>query len=379
MITKSHIPFLDLRKANACFEEESLAAASRVVHSGRYLHGSETEAFEQELATACDAAYAIGTSNGLDAIRLIFRAYMELGKLRKGDGVIVQANTYIASVLPLTELGLRPVLVDMEPGSMNLDWSRAASVADADRGVKAILAVHLYGNPCWHPELTPELIEKGLLIVEDNAQAIGATVSTHSPLTGARNTGALGHAAAFSFYPTKNVGALGDAGAVTTSDRRLASVVRALANYGSDRRYHNIYQGWNCRLDEMQAALLRIRLRHLPELGRERRQKAMLYHTLLCNPSLTPPQWTAGSVWHQYVVRVAAGERDRFREHMAHNGIGTDIHYATPPHRQPCYGGTLSHASLPVTDLFASECVSLPIASASFADIARVAATANDF
>ena len=372
------IPFLDLRRANSGFESETIEALGRVVRSGRYLHGAETDAFECALAHSCKAAYAVAVSNGLDALRLIFRSYMETGRLRKGDGVIVQANTYIASVLPLTELGLRPVLVDMDNATMNLDWQLAEKAVQADSGIKAILAVHLYGSPCWHTEISPRLISRGLLMVEDNAQAIGARISDPSPLTGSEYTGALGHAAAYSFYPTKNVGAMGDAGAVTTNDIQLASTIKAMANYGSDRRYHNIYCGWNCRMDELQAAVLRIRLNGLKQINSRRRSMAALYSALLDNGDIEIPAWDGGSVWHQYIVRVKRGRRDDFRRYMEQCGIGTDIHYATPPHRQPCYRN-YAEISLPRTELFADECVSLPMASVSASDVAAVAMAANAF
>lgn len=375
---RADIPFLDLRKANVPFEAETIEAVGRVISSGRYLHGPETAAFERELAEMCGVPHATGVSNGLDAIRLIFRAYIELGRLAAGDGVIVQADTYIASVLPLTELGLRPVLTDIDAATMNLDWHKAEEAVMADSGIKAIMAVHLYGSPCWNADVAQRLMERGLLIVEDNAQAVGAAAGTPSPVTGSCRTGALGNAAAFSFYPTKNIGALGDAGAVTTSDKALANAVKALANYGSDRRYHNIYRGWNCRMDELQAAALRIRLRHLTRINDSRRQKAALYTALLANGHMQLPEWNRGSVWHQYVVRVGKGRRDDFRTYMERSGIGTDIHYATPPHRQPCYA-SLPHGGLPVAERLAAECVSLPIASASLSDIAAVAAVANRF
>lgn len=367
------IPFLDMRRVNAPFEAETLEALRRVVESGWYLHGPETKAFEQELARATGTPLAIGVSNGLDAIRLIFRALILNGKLQPGDGVIVPANTYIASVLPVTEMGLRPVLVEPDEQTLNLDWRLAEETVDSDPGIRAVMAVHLYGTPCWDPVIAPRLMDRGLLMVEDNAQAIGATTA------GGRHTGALGHAAAFSFYPTKNVGALGDAGAVATADEQLAGTIRALANYGTDRRYHNIHLGYNCRIDETQAATLRIRLRALGRISAGRRNRAAIMSAILRGSSnVIAPRWHPGAVWHQYVVRVPGGRRDAFREYMLEKGIQTDIHYAVPPHLQPCYP-RLATAPLPVTERLAGEYVSLPIASTTLGEAAHIARTAAGF
>lgn len=370
------IPFLDMKRVNAPFEAETLEALRRVAMSGRYLHGPQTKAFEQELAAAIGVPYAIGVSNGLDAIRLILRAYIINGRLQPGDGVIVPSNTYIASILPLTEMGLRAVLVEPDEQTLNLDWKLARQAIEEDDGIRAILAVHLYGAPSWDNEITPQLLNRGLLMIEDNAQAIGATI------TDGRHTGSLGHAAAFSFYPTKNVGALGDAGAVTTTDAQLADTIRALANYGSDTRYHNIHLGYNCRIDETQAAILRIRLRALSSISTVRRTRAMLMSALLRNPLITLPAPHPGAVWHQYVVRVHGGHRDAFREYMLRCGIQTDIHYAVPPHLQPCYrnsDSSLTCVPLPITERLASEYVSLPIASTTLSQAAFIACTASAF
>ena len=367
------IRFLDMRRVNAPFEDETIEALRRVVESGRYLHGPETEAFEHELALATGTPMAIGVSNGLDAIRLILRALILNGRLKPGDGVIVPANTYIASVLPITEMGLRPVLVEPDERTLNLDWKLAEGAADRDPGIRAVMAVHLYGSPCWDPVIAPRLMERGLLLVEDNAQAIGATIAD------GRHTGALGHAAAFSFYPTKNVGALGDAGAVTTADPQLAATIRALANYGSDTRYHNIYRGYNCRLDETQAAILRIRLRSLGRISAERRARAAVMTAILRGHThVMAPEWHSGAVWHQYVVRVPGGRRDAFRAYMLDRGIQTDIHYAVPPHLQPCYHG-LAASPLHITERLAGEYVSLPIASTTLGEAVRIAHTASLF
>lgn len=368
------IPFIDIKRINDVYAQATTEAVNQVIASGRYLHGSQTSAFEHELAVSCGARQAVGVSNGLDAIRLIFRGYVEMGRLKPGDKVVVPANTYIASILPITELGLTPVLVEPDNSTLNLDW-KAALESVKKHDAKALMTVHLYGAPCWDNTIARWLKEHGILIVEDNAQAIGASIMQD----GRRIfTGHLGDAAAFSFYPTKNIGALGDAGAVTTDDENLINIVRALANYGSDRRYHNIYRGWNCRMDETQAAALRIRLADIDNITFQRRQRAAAYNALLKNGNILLPLWQPGSVWHQYVVRVKNNLRDAFREYMKANGVATDIHYATPPHCQPCYENLLP-ASMPITESLAAEYVSLPIASLSLSEVAKVANIANEF
>ena len=351
-------PFLDLALANAPYVDELKAAACEVIERGRYLHSIQTELLEQEIAALCQVRHCIGVSNGLDALRLILHAYKELGILQEGDEVIVPANTYVASVLAISDNGLVPVLCDPHESTMNLDTSLLEGLITSR--TRAIMPVHLYGTPCWDEQLMKVAQDHGLLIIEDNAQAIGAMSATEG-LHGSAITGGLGHAAGISFYPTKNLGALGDGGAVVTDDDRLATAVRALANYGSDRRYHNIYQGYNCRLDEIQAAMLRVKLRHLDYENETRATVARVYNDSIVNPRVKTPVIFEDmkQTWHQYVVRVE--DRDAFRRYLKDNGIGTDIHYATPPHRQPCYQD-LKHVPLPVTERLASEVVSLPIA-----------------
>lgn len=378
------ISFLDMQRINAPFSAETEEALLRVARSGYYLHGPETKAFQAELAATVGAPQAIGVSNGLDAIRLIFRALIETKRLSSGDAVIVPANTYIATILPLSEFGLRPILIEPDERTLNLDWHKALTQINGDRSVKALFTVHLYGNPSWDNDIARQLSDRNILLIEDNAQAIGSSISQPSLLTGSRFTGALGHAAAFSFYPTKNVGAFGDAGAVTTILPDVSEAVKALANYGSDRRYHNIYCGYNCRIDELQAALLRVRLSHLPQINRQRRNIAAIYNALITNPLVITPQWTSGAVWHQYVIRVKNNNRDAFRQYFLDQGIATDIHYAVPPHRQPCYArpdgsNTLCNTPLPVTEALAAEIVSLPIASVTPAQAAYIARQINSF
>lgn len=369
-------PFLRLSDVNAPYRDEMAEAMLRVLDSGYYIGGPELERFEQMLAEACDARYAVGCTNGLDALRLIFRAYKELGMLKDGDEVIVPANTYVASILAVTDNNLTPVFVEPDNRTLNLDTSLI------DRHItprtRAILTVHLYGRTCWDATLADAARRHNLIVVEDNAQAIGAR-SNAPGLFGTHVTGGLGHAGAFSFYPTKNIGALGDAGAVVTHDAELAKAIRALRNYGSDRQYHNIYKGLNCRLDPMKAAVLAVKLPHTDAENALRRERAALYDRLITNPLIEKPLWVDDSscVWHQYVVRVA--ERDAFRKYLADNGVETAIHYAVPPHLQPCYR-EYAGLSLPVTCAIADSVVSLPITrTTQIDDIPAICDIINDW
>lgn len=360
-------PFLDLEAVNKPFMGELQAAAARVVASGRYVGGQENEEFEAALCELCKVPFAVGVSNGLDALRLIFKAYIELGRLHPGDEVIVPANTYVASVLAITDAGLVPVFVEPDEQTLNLDTTQIEK--HLGQRTKAVLTVHLYGRACYDHVLADVVERHGLLLVEDNAQAIDARASEPSPW-GTVTTGSLGHAAAFSFYPTKNLGALGDAGAVTTHDCELAATVRALANYGSDRRYHNIFKGYNCRLDPIQAAFLSVKIKYLAEETARRRQLAADYNHNIVNPLIVKPLVDSPdlAVWHQYVVRTS--HRSDFLRHLADNGVGYDIHYAVPPHLQPCYSH-YSHLDLPLTCRIAQEVVSLPVSSCTSRDDAR--------
>jgi dTDP-4-amino-4,6-dideoxygalactose transaminase len=354
-------PFLDLARSNAPLIDELKAAACEVIEGGRYLHGKHTALLEQELADLCQVKYCVAVSNGLDALRLIIRAYREMGMLQADDKVIVPANTYVASVLAVSDNGLVPTLCEPREDTMNLDANCIESLLSPS--VRAIMPVHLYGTPCCDEKLLQLARHYNLLVIEDNAQAIGA-VSSVPGLNGTKVTGGLGHVGALSFYPTKNLGALGDAGAVVTNDERLATTVRAIANYGSDRRYHNIFLGLNCRIDELQAAMLRVKLRHLAQETERRNAVARAYSQHIAHPQVSTPAWIEGTtqVWHQYVIRVKGdGARDRFRELLQQQGVGTDIHYATPPHLQPCYRQFKSY-KLPITTAMANEVVSLPIA-----------------
>lgn len=368
--------FLDLAAANEPYMEELQEAACNVIKSGRYLHGEQTSLLEQEIAGLCEAKHCIAVSNGLDALRLILRAYIEMGILHHDDHVIVPANTYIASVLAISDNGMTPCLCDARPDTMNLDPSLIDNLITP--AVTAIMPVHLYGTPCWSNQLVDIARRYDLKVIEDNAQAIGARSSTPG-LYGTYTTGGLGHASAVSFYPTKNLGALGDAGAVVTNDEDLAKTVRAIANYGSDRRYHNIYLGLNCRIDEIQAAMLRVKLRYLNVENMRRDEVARTYNELITNPLVRKPDIFTDmiQIWHQYVIRVE--KRDQMRDYLEKNGVMTDIHYATPPHRQPCYRRFLSY-KLPVTNDIADHAISLPIGHPITSDDAmQIVQIINDF
>ncbi len=360
-------PFARLVDVTKCYREQIDRAIKRVLDSGYYIGGPEVADFENLLASTLHAPHAIGVSNGLDALRLIFRAYIELGRLHEGDEVIVPANTYVASVLAITDNNLTPIFVEPDINTLNLN-SSLVEKAITNR-THAIMPVHLYGRVCWDSTLVSIIKKHNLIVVEDNAQAIGAEASLGG-LFSSRHTAALGHAGAISFYPTKNVGALGDGGAVITHDQDLADAIRALRNYGSDRQYHNIYKGFNCRLDPIQAAILSIKLKHIQHDNQQRRLKASIYNSLIQNSKIIKPLWSEGNdnVWHQYIVRV--NNRDDFRKFLLENGVETAVHYATPPHRQPCYS-EYANLHLPVTDSIANSVVSLPITATTSTDDAH--------
>ncbi|MCH4155758.1 MAG: DegT/DnrJ/EryC1/StrS family aminotransferase [Muribaculaceae bacterium] len=353
-----HFTFLDLATVNNPIEQQLKDAACSVISSGRYILGENVTALEGEIAALCQAKYCVAVSNGLDALRLIIRAYREMGVFNDDDEIIVPANTYVASVLAVSDNALVPCFVDPDEETLNLDCSRLEQYMN--RFTRAIMPVHLYGTPCWSKQLNYLSSMYHLKIIEDNAQAIGAESATEG-LNGTKVTGGLGDAAAISFYPTKNLGALGDAGAVVTNDKELADIVRALANYGSDRRYHNIYLGLNCRLDEIQAAMLRVKLPYLAAENDRRASIARVYNDNINNPAIIKPNIFSDmkQVWHQYVLR--AKSRDKFRAFLLENGVETDVSYPTPPHLQPCY--RMFHSKrLPIAQTLCDEVVSLPIA-----------------
>jgi len=325
-----NIPFLDLKAINAAYRDELIQAATRVIDSGWYIQGQEVEAFEQEFAAYCGTKYCIGMGNGLDALTLTLRAWKELGKLKEGDEIIVPANTYIATILAITANCLTPVLVEPDLDTYNLS-PRLMRQAITPR-TKAVMPVHLYGRLAEMPEIMAIAQEHKLLVLEDAAQAHGASLQ-------GRKAGNWGNAAGFSFYPGKNLGALGDAGAVTTNDEELAKTIRALGNYGSHKKYENLYQGVNSRLDEIQAAMLRVKLRHLDREIEARRKVARAYLDGITNPLVELPHWEIEEqhVFHLFVVRCA--KRDALQEYLRERGVQTLIHYPVPPHKQKAYAG----------------------------------------
>jgi len=355
------VSFLDLKAINAQYRDELVAAATQVIDSGWYIQGTEVKAFEQEFADYCGSKHCVGVANGLDALTLILRAWKEMGKLKEGDEVIVPANTYIASILAITENRLKPVLVEPDEATFNLCPEKTAAAITPN--TKAIVAVHLYGQIAPMPELMQLADQHSMLVLEDAAQAHGASID-------GRKAGSWGHAAGFSFYPGKNLGALGDAGAVTTDDEQLARTIRALGNYGSHKKYENLYQGVNSRLDEMQAAMLRVKLRHLDEEIESRREVAEYYLAHIENPNIQLPAVgnRESHVWHLFVVRSA--QRDAVQKHLAEQGVQTLIHYPVPPHQQQAYKA-FSSISLPMTEEIHRSVLSLPMGPHLAADQVR--------
>ncbi len=357
------IKFLDIQKITESFEPELSDSVNRVIKRGWYLLGEEVEAFEKEYATYIGSPYCIGTGNGLDALRLIFRAYIELGFMQEGDEIIVPANTYIATILAITDNRLKPVLVEPDISTYNLN------IADVENHItsktKAVLLVHLYGRSCWSGKLQ-ELSEKyNLKIIEDNAQAGGAQVCINEYQY--KRTGSLGDAAGHSFYPGKNLGALGDGGAVTTNDKELATVIRSIANYGSSKKYVNDYKGLNSRLDEIQAAVLRVKLKRLDRDNQTRNEIAHFYLNSITHPDIILPTTGKGGenppdhmnhVWHLFVIRHT--RRDELHQYMEKNNIQTLIHYPIPPHKQKAYKAW-NGLSYPLTEKIHQEVLSLPM------------------
>lgn len=351
------VDFLSLKDVTAMHGEEIREAARRVIDSGWYLQGRENELFEQHYADYIGTEHCIGCANGLDALIWIFRAYIELGVMQPGDEVILPANTYIATHLGITENGLVPVCVEPNPKTLEIDDS-LIEAAITER-TKAICIVHLYGR-CAMTDKIAELCKKyNLKLVEDNAQAHGCRFN-------GMRTGSLGSAAGHSFYPGKNLGALGDAGAVTTNDEELAKAIRALANYGSQKKYVFKYTGRNSRLDEIQAAILDVKLKHLDEDIALRQQVADYYYDHISNPLITLPERLPdeNNVYHLFPIIVKDGKRDALHDYLADQGIGTVIHYPIAPHKQECYAKeawNVPQLSLPITEFLAYSELSLPI------------------
>jgi dTDP-4-amino-4,6-dideoxygalactose transaminase len=350
------VPFLDLRGLNSQFRDELVEAITQVVDSGWYIQGESVKKFEAAFAEFCGAKHCIGVANGLDALTLTLRAWKELGKIQEGDEVIVPANTYIASILAITENKLTPVLVEPDEATYNLHPEKVRAAITSK--TKAIIPVHLYGQLSAMPALMNIAEQYNLLVLEDSAQAHGASLN-------GRKAGNWGDASGFSFYPGKNLGALGDAGAITTNDDDLAGVLRALGNYGSHEKYKNLYQGVNSRLDEIQAATLSVKLKYLDMQTEQRRKIAQIYLKGIENAALTLPLSQGEDalecerhVWHLFVIRCQ--ERAALQEHLAKNGVQTLIHYPIPPHKQQAYP-QFNHLNFAITERIHKEVLSLPM------------------
>ncbi len=347
------VDYLPLKRITELHRDEIHEAISRVVDGGWYLRGEATERFESEYAAYIGTKYCVGVANGLDALTLMLRGYKEMGLLADGDEVIVPANTFIATILAITENGLTPVFVEPRPDTFQID-DRLIEPAITPR-TRAVMLVHLYGRPAYTARIATICHRHHLLLLEDNAQAHGAVVSVGSHSMTAR-TGSLGHAAAHSFYPGKNLGALGDAGAVTTNDPQLAALIRSLGNYGSQQKYVFSHVGRNSRLDEIQAAVLSVKLKYLDEGNERRQQIANHYLKEVKNPNIVLPT-PSQSVYH--IFPILSDRRDDLQQYLGDNGIGTAIHYPIPPHKQACYR-QWNHLSLPVTESIHHRELSLP-------------------
>lgn len=349
------IPFLDLKTINQQYRAELIEACTRVLDSGWYIGGQELEKFEQHFAQYCGAEFAIGVANGLDALILTLRAWKELGKLQDGNEVIVPANTYIASILAITANNLTPVLV--EPDEQSLNISPTAIQAAITAKTKVILPVHLYGQLADMPKIMQIAQQHHLLVLEDSAQAHGAEID-------GKKAGNWGDASGFSFYPGKNLGALGDAGAITTNDSELAQTLKALRNYGSHEKYKNLFSGVNSRLDEIQAAILDVKLKYLDQEMEKRRQIASLYLNQIKNPYIVLPltQVDASAnlqhVWHLFVIQ--SEYREELQNYLKDNGVQTLIHYPIPPHKQQAYK-EWNELSFPLTERIHAQVLSLPM------------------
>lgn len=372
------IKFLDLQKINAQYSDELKQVAAEVIDSGWFLLGERVKQFETNLASYIGVKNAIGVANGLDALRLILKAYIEMGIMKEGDEIIVPANTYIATILAITDNRLNPILVEPYINTYNLDISLIER--HITPRTRAIMVVHLYGQVCWSNELEAIAERNNLKIIEDNAQAIGA-------IWNGKKTGSLGDAAGFSFYPGKNLGALGDSGAVTTNDDELARVVRALANYGTTKKYVNDYQGLNSRLDEIQAAFLDIKLKYLDAENQRRREIAQYYCENIKNPEIILPDlnhyslftipYSLTHVWHLFVIRST--ERDKLQSYLTENGIQTLIHYPIPPHKQQAYN-EWNGLFYQLTDQIHAEVLSLPISTVvEYIEIEYIVKTINKY
>ena len=365
------IPFLSLKDVTALHGEEIQEAVAKVVAGGWYLQGEQNALFERHYADFIGTKYCVGCANGLDALIWIFRGYIELGVMKPGDEVIVPANTYIAPILAITENGLKPVLVEPRPETLEID-DTLIEEAITDR-TRAIAIVHLYGRNAYTDKIAALCRKYHLKLVEDNAQAHGCRTPD------GRRTGSVGDAAGHSFYPGKNLGALGDGGAVTTDDPSLAEAVRTLANYGSQKKYVFKYTGRNSRLDEIQAAVLDVKLKYLDADNARRRAIAGYYYAHIDNPLVHLPERLPDEQNVYHLFPVLSPRSDALQAYLKENGVGTLIHYPIPPHRQECYP-ELAHYSLPVSEAIAAEELSIPIGPCiSEAEAAEVVSLVNRF
>lgn len=371
------VEFLSLKKVTEKYADEIHAAVNRVVDSGWYLQGAENQKFEKDFSDFIGAKYCVGCANGLDALIWIFRAYIELGVMKPGDEVIVPANTYIATILAITENGLVPVLVEPKPNTLEIDDDLIESYITPK--TKAIAIVHLYGRIAYTGKIGELCKKYNLKLVEDCAQSHGCKFED------GRMTGNLGDAAGFSFYPGKNLGALGDGGAMVTNDEDLAKAVRALANYGSQRKYVFKYAGRNSRLDEIQAAVLDVKLKHLVDDNLHRKTLAHYYYEHINNPLISLPDLLPDeqNAYHLFPIIVGEGKRDALHDYLANKEIGTVCHYPIAPHKQECYAHEKwnnPQLSLPITERLANEELSLPISPVmTLKDIEYVVQAINEF
>lgn len=349
-----NVPFLSLKQVTDLHSTEINEAVSRVVNSGWYLQGNENEKFEKNFADYIGTKYCIGVANGLDALIWILRAYIELGRFKKGDEILVPANTYIATILAISENGLVPVLVEPKFNTLEIDEDLIES--KITKNTKGIMLVHLYGRCAYNEKIESICNKYSLVLFEDNAQA-------HGCMFNGKRTGSLGAAAAHSFYPGKNLGALGDAGAVTTDDEELAKCIRSLANYGSSKKYVFDYIGRNSRLDEIQAAVLDVKLKYLEQDNKRRKEVAKMYIEGIKNKKIVLPDTMDYSSNSFHLFPVLCENRDDFQKYLTENGIGTVIHYPIPPHKQKCYS-EFNNMNLPVTEKIAAQELSIPIGPA---------------
>lgn len=372
-----NIPFLSLKDVTALHGAEINEAVSRVVNGGWYLQGEENKKFEKDFSEFIGAKFTVGCANGLDALIWIFRAYIEMGVMQPGDEVIVPANTYIATILAITENGLVPVLVEPKPNTLEIDDDLIESHITSK--TKAIAIVHLYGRIAYTNKISELCKKYNLKLVEDCAQSHGCKFED------GRMTGNLGDAAGFSFYPGKNLGALGDGGAMVTNDEELAKAVRALANYGSQKKYVFKYAGRNSRLDEVQAAVLDVKLKYLVEDNAHRKEVAHYYYEHINNPLITLPDLLPDeqNAYHLFPIVVSDGKRDALHDYLAENGVGTVCHYPIAPHKQECYSKetwNVPQLSLPITERLADEELSIPIGpTISMDEVKEVVKLINSF